>query len=68
MTTRVETESKVKVYEFMGEDIKPGEEVRPLVVHTHWNLERMVVITIGSSEYTVLASDLHLAIERCSGI
>lgn len=66
MTTRVKTQSIVKVYEFLGKEIKPGGEVRPVKIRTHWTRDDMVVLCVGNDHYTILASDLVLAIKRCS--
>jgi len=64
--TRVTTESKVNIYEFMGEEVK--SEFKPLLVRTHLNNDsRMVVIVIGEDEYTVSVADMYLAIKRSSG-
>ena len=67
MTTRVKTRAEVHVYEFGGHEIRPGEEVRTVAIKTHWVRDERVVLAIGDDEYTVVASDLVLAVRRCSG-
>ena len=63
----VKTQALVSVYEFMEEDVKPGHEVRPVKIRTHWVHEDRVVLCVGDDRYTVIAWDLILAVRRCSG-
>jgi len=64
VTTRVETEAFVRVYEVNGKEQK---DMAPLSVRTHWNDEQRVVLkTSGGSSLTVFAGDLLTAIKRCT--
>lgn len=63
--TRVKTSCRVRIYEVSDEAV-PG--VMPeLCVETHWNHDdRVVLVTPQGERFTIIASDLHLAINRCS--
>lgn len=64
---RVETTSKVRVYEYEGETVEP-DSCRPVEIKTHWNRREFVVISVGDSgsRYTVLARDLINAVNRAN--
>lgn len=73
MSTRVRTVCKVNVYEIDGAEPKPfspiagvAYDLPVLAVSTDDIWEERVVLKIGSKEYTVVAADLILAIQRCS--
>ena len=61
----VRTRAEVDIYEVNGET---NIAVRPkMVITTHWGYDRKVVVEgLDGVKLTVLASDLRLAIDRCS--
>lgn len=58
----VHTQCRVLVYE---SDTLPHPN---LLVESHWNYrDRVVLVTPNGERLTILAADLHLAVNRCSG-
>lgn len=61
--SRIDVESKVKIYEVDGHDVTTLEH--PLIlVQSHWSRNSMVVLSIGDKKWTVLARDLEAAIRN----
>lgn len=69
MSTRVETQAKIKVYEIDDKKV-PVLSGFVLCCATHWQDQDMVVLTTpgdaGGKPVTILAADLIKAIQRCS--
>ncbi len=64
---KVNTVSKVQVYELNGEDIPISADEVFLEIKSHWNQGDFVVLNFENNKtVTVLARDLVLAIGRCS--
>lgn len=60
----MEIEARIKVYETETGDATDKCEIK---VRSHWlTSQKRVVLVIGKKQYTVLASDLCKAVERCS--
>jgi len=64
---RIAIKADINVYELDGKEVEIGGKEKTFTVRSHWNRDEMIVILIGSHEYTVSASDLVSAINRCSG-
>lgn len=60
----MEIEARIKVYETEAGDATDKCEIK---VRSHWmSSQKRVTLVIGKREYTVLASDLRKAVDRCS--
>lgn len=66
---KVDTTSKVKVYERNGNDVAIGENL-DLIVESHWNCSQLVVLTVPwmKGSITVAASDLEKALRNCTNV
>lgn len=62
---KIDVTSKVKVYEIDGLETKPLENIN-IEVHNHWNITDFVVLTVDGKQYTVLADQLHRAIQNAT--
>jgi hypothetical protein len=63
---RVDTTAKIEVYE-ISDEVCPANKKVELVVQSHWNRKELVKISAQNGiTFTVVASDLIDAIERCS--
>jgi hypothetical protein len=65
MSSRFESINLIEVYETNGTEEKGLRSDRPKVkVSEHWNRKEFVVIEIDGKKVTVLASELHRAIDN----
>jgi hypothetical protein len=63
----ITVESWVRVRESNGiEAPLVGAGVRYINVKSHWNMDRLVVLQVDGIEYTIVASDLHAAINNAT--
>lgn len=60
----IKVECTVPVHELNGKDVSPGNEQPKIIVRSHWNRDRFVVLRIGDQEYTVTGRDIITAIEN----
>lgn len=59
----IDVKNEIKIYEINGED-KMGDD-KKLIIKSHWNLNRMVIIEFLEGEkITVCAEDLKAAIDN----
>lgn len=64
--SNVDTIVKVPVYEVDGED-QGGLDRPVIIVESHWNVDRFVVLVVDGKKWTVAADDLESAIRRTTG-
>jgi len=62
MTTRVDVESRVTIYEIDGDET----EGPTLHVKNHWNMADFVVLSLNNKKITVVARDLEVAIKNAT--
>ena len=67
--SRIETECSIKIYELDGEEHfgKPGTSDHAFKLHSHWNDNKMIVLTFNEEEITVCIDDLIDAANKCRG-
>lgn len=57
---KVKTTCQIETYD---EPAKPS-----IKMHSHWNMESMVVLEVGEQMVTVLGRDLARAIQNCTNV
>lgn len=63
----IKVTNEVNICELNGKEA-PLAKRETLVVKSHWNMDRLVVLQIGDSEITVNASDLMAAIGNATHV
>jgi hypothetical protein len=61
---KIKTRCEVEVYEENDEEINVGES-KQFQVFSHWNVGGYVILKIGETRYTISASELKKAIDKC---
>lgn len=59
----IKVESKVPIYEINGVETKELN-TKYIPVSSHWNYRDRIVLEIAGISYTIIASDLHKAIDN----
>ena len=64
----MKVQSSICIYEVNGKDIPLSSPNPELIIKSHWNNDRLIILKFGDrkEDITVSGSDLRKAIEQCT--